>query len=132
MTRSTVQSCPAAPFPTFETIIASDSGGQQPVVEQLDRGLAERARTADEPIAVGAVDVEIEQADEARIVSVVEMMAVHKCHADALRRGLKHQWPQIEIVDPGRFQIGHADRFLPLETVSGIYLCSNTVIRCLC
>src|SRR3546814_1195264 len=65
------------------------------------------------PIAVGTVDVEIEQPDEARIVRVVEMMSVHESHADSLRRGLQHQWPRNEIVGSCGLEIGHADRFLP-------------------
>src|SRR5690348_16767918 len=107
MTRSTVQSCPAAPFPHIRTALrtgrsGSDLCGEQPVVEIFYRGLAQRARAAHEPVAVRAVDVEIEQAHEPRIVRVVEMMAVHERNANSLRRRLEHQRTRIEIVDPRR------------------------------
>lgn len=81
----------------------------QPVVEQLDRRAFERARAAHEPIAIGAVDVEIEQPHQAVIMRILEMVAMHEGDADALRRRFEHQRAAVEMVDAVRFQPLHAD-----------------------
>ena len=47
-----------------------DPGFQQPVVENLHRPLLERAGAADEPVAVGAFDLHIEQTRQSRVAGI--------------------------------------------------------------
>ena len=48
------------------------------------------ALPADEPVAVGTVDLMVEQADQPRIIGVGKMAAVHDRDAQPLSRRFQH------------------------------------------
>ena len=59
-------------------------------MKNLDRSLLQRAGAADEPVAVRAFDLDIEQPGQARVFRIGKMAAVHDCDAEAVCRCLKH------------------------------------------
>ncbi len=68
-------------------------------MENLDRPLLERARAADEPIAVRAFDFHIEQSRQARVAGIGQVAAVHNGNAEAVCRSLQHQRTAVDMVD---------------------------------
>ncbi len=85
----------------------------QPVVEQLHRLLLECARAADEPVAVRAVHLDIEQADQTRVLRMFEMAGMHEGDAQPLRGGLQHQATRVEKVDRLGLDVGQPRRLAP-------------------
>ena len=72
-------------------------------MKNLDRPLLERAGAADEPVAVRAFDLDIEQPRQARVAGVGEVAAVHDRNAEAVCGGLQHQLAAVDMVDGGWF-----------------------------
>ena len=60
-------------------------------MEGLDRAAFERLGAAYEEAAIGAFDMLIEQADDARIMGMLEMAAMHEGDSKALRGSFQHQ-----------------------------------------
>ena len=64
-------------------------------------------------MAVRAVDLDIEQADEAWVLGMFEMAGVHEGDAQSLRRRLQHQPARVEKVDRLGFDVGQPRRLAP-------------------
>ena len=60
-------------------------------MEYFDRRAFQRARATDEPIAISAGNVEIEQADQPVITRIAKVVAMHEGNADPLRCRFEHQ-----------------------------------------
>ena len=73
-------------------------------MKNLDRSLLQRARAADEPVAVRAFDLDIEKPGQARVFGVGQMAAVHDCDAKPVCSRFEHQRAAVDMVDGGGFE----------------------------